>query len=86
MARLVFQIIGQSCDFGEGRDQILHPSRQKRESLFVQGLSSDHLQQDVLRNIAVALVVVADVEGQETCNVSKLVLGGSFDQLVGEAA
>ena len=56
MTRLVLKVIGQSCDFSEGRNQILHPSREEREGFFVQ---------DVLRRVAETNSVTADVEHQE---------------------
>lgn len=74
MTRLVFKNIVQSCDFCGGRNQILHPSREKHEGYFVQVLSPHHLQ-----HVTVAELVPADVESKEACYTSKLVLGCPLD-------
>jgi hypothetical protein len=48
MVRRDLDVIGQSGDFGEGKDRILPPNRQKSEGLFVQGLRVTHLAEGVL--------------------------------------
>ena len=69
----------------EGRDQALHPRNQERGGLQLKGLGFDHTQQDVLRHVTEADLVVPAVQRQQPGYVGQLILGGMFDEAVGEA-
>ena len=83
MPLLLLTVFANSHDFRERRYQILHPVQQQALTVVTLHLSLDHRQQLILRHVAVALLVPADVEGQQLGNLSKLVLARLGNQPIG---
>ena len=83
--RCRLEVIGESRHFGENGDEVLHPRDEQGGRFVVQGLLPDHLQQDILGDVAEAGLVVAAVEREQPGHVGQLILGRPLDQLVGQA-
>ena len=83
--RCRLEVIGESRHFGENGEEVLHPGNEQGGRLVVQGFLPDHLQQDILGDVAEVGLVVAAVDREQPGHVGQLVFRRPLDQLVGKA-
>jgi hypothetical protein len=84
MRRRLLQSVRAPGQLGQRGDEVPHASAEQRERLLVELLGADHLEENFPRHVAGALVVVTDVQGKQSGNISERHLRGTFNALIGE--
>lgn len=55
------EVIGRTCDFKKGGNQVLHPISEQIQRLLIEMVGAESLRQNVLGHIAVLPLVPANV-------------------------